>query len=232
MVACMAAVTMNAQCVDWLNPDPAQGWTDFNSEFGGAPVPDADGNCPFNELSTFQVYASEAYAIDNFVVGSEYTFSICNGPDAGSWIPEFTIIAPSGTVDAFGPGDGDGCSITWTASEAGTYLIVINEAGECGGGPNIATNNGYPAITCTGNMGIADNKIKGFEYFTQQNVLKISADKSFSNIDLYNILGQKVLSQKLSNTEENISLSSLNTGVYLAKVNVNGKMASFKIVKR
>ncbi|MCB0639990.1 MAG: T9SS type A sorting domain-containing protein, partial [Phaeodactylibacter sp.] len=65
-----------------------------------------------------------------------------------SWVPEFTIVAPSGTIDAFGPGDGDGCSITWTATEAGEYLVVINEAGECGGGPNTGTSNGYPAITC------------------------------------------------------------------------------------
>ncbi|MCB0641040.1 MAG: T9SS type A sorting domain-containing protein, partial [Phaeodactylibacter sp.] len=67
---------------------------------------------------------------------------------AGSWVPEFTIIAPSGAIEAFGPGDGDGCSITWTATEEGEYLVVINEAGECGGGPNTGTNNGYPAITC------------------------------------------------------------------------------------
>ncbi|MEZ4932093.1 MAG: hypothetical protein R2788_08250 [Saprospiraceae bacterium] len=30
---------------------------------------------------------------------------------------EFTIVAPSGMIDAFGLGDGDGCTISWTASE-------------------------------------------------------------------------------------------------------------------
>ncbi|MCB0580072.1 MAG: hypothetical protein KDD10_12285, partial [Phaeodactylibacter sp.] len=58
----------------------------------------------------------------------------------------------SGAVDAFGPGDGDGCTITWTASEDGTYLIVINEAGQCGGGNNTNTDNGFPALTCLGNV--------------------------------------------------------------------------------
>src|SRR5690606_38644922 len=99
------------------------------------------------------VWAAEAYSVNNFVAGTEYTFSMCNGPGAGSWIPDFTIIAPSGTVDAFGEGDGDGCSITWTASESGTYFIVINEEGFCGGGSNTATDNGYPALTCTGGGG-------------------------------------------------------------------------------
>jgi hypothetical protein len=134
-------------CEDWVNPSPTSGWTDFNSTFGGAPCDDGTG-CPFNEIDAFEVFASEAYSIDNFIMGGTYSFSMCNGPGAGTWVPEFTIIAPSGAIDAFGPGDGDGCTITWTCSEEGTYLIVINEAGECGGGPNTGTGSGYPALTC------------------------------------------------------------------------------------
>ena len=132
-----------AQCTDWLNPSPTTGWTNF----GAAPCDDGSG-CPFNEITAFEVFAAEAYTVTDFQAGGEYAFSICNGPGAGTWVPEFTIIAPSGAVDAFGPGDGDGCTITWTASEDGTYFIVINEAGECGGGSNTGVDNGYPALTC------------------------------------------------------------------------------------
>lgn len=138
-------------CESWLEPSPTTGWNDFNTAFGGAPCDPGTG-CAVNEITTFEVFASEAYAIDNFVAGGSYTFSMCNGPGAGTWVPEFTIIAPSGAIDAFGPGDGDGCSMTWTASEDGTYLIVINEQGQCGGGPNIGTANGFPAVTCDGVM--------------------------------------------------------------------------------
>ncbi|MCB0593166.1 MAG: T9SS type A sorting domain-containing protein [Lewinellaceae bacterium] len=137
-----------AQCTDWLNPTSSTGWTNFNTQFGGAPCDDGTG-CPFNEITGFEVYAAEAYAVDNFQAGGSYAFSICNGAGAGTWVPDFTIIAPSGAVDAFGPGDGDGCTISWTASETGTYLIVINEAGACGGGANTETDNGFPALTCT-----------------------------------------------------------------------------------
>ncbi len=136
---------LSAQCEDWVDPSPTTGWTDFNTAFGGAPCDDGNG-CPFNEIQDFQVWKSEAYSIENFIEGGEYTFSMCNGPGAGSWTPEFTIIAPSGAIDAFGAGDGDGCSITWTASETGTYLIVINEADNCGVAE--AVDNGFPAITC------------------------------------------------------------------------------------
>lgn len=140
--------SLQAQCLDWLAPTPTSGWTDLNTTFGGAPCDDGSG-CPFNEFTDFEVWAAEAYTVDNFVEGGTYAFSICNGPGAGSWVPEFTIIAPSGAVDAFGAGDGDACTITWTASESGTYLIVINEAGQCGGGPNVQEDNGFPALTCT-----------------------------------------------------------------------------------
>ncbi|MEZ5001804.1 MAG: fibronectin type III domain-containing protein [Chitinophagales bacterium] len=139
--------TTEEPCEVWINPTPTTGWVDFNTIYGGAPCDDG-GGCPFNEIDAFEVWASEAYNVENFIAGGEYTFSMCNGPGAGSWVPEFTIIAPSGAIDAFGPGDGDGCSISWTASESGTYLIVINEAGLCGTSTNTATDNGFPALTC------------------------------------------------------------------------------------
>lgn len=84
------------------------------------------------------------------------------------------------------------------------------------------------------NLGTENNQIAGFDYFysSQNNVLTLIADEPFSNIELYNILGQRVMAQELSNTEENLSLSSLNTGIYLANVNVNGKVSTFKIVKK
>lgn len=141
-----------AQCEMWIPPLGGVSYGNFNEDFGGAPCDDGTG-CVFNEITGFQVYAAEAYRADNFVQGGEYVFSICNGPDAGSWVPEFTVIAPSGAVDAFGGGDGDSCTITWIATESGTYTIVINEEGECGGGDNIAANNGYPAMTCLGGAG-------------------------------------------------------------------------------
>lgn len=130
-----------AQCTDWVSPTDSTGWTDFGT------IPCTGESF---EIVAFEVYKSEAYSMEGVIVDGNYTFSMCNGPNAGAWIPEFTIIAPSGAVDAYGAGDGDGCSITWTATEAGTYLIVINEAENCG--VEEAANNGYPMITT--NLGI------------------------------------------------------------------------------
>ncbi len=145
----LAANQLGAQCLTWTSPAPPASYNNFNVTFGGAPC-NAGTGCPFNEITTFEVYASEAYVANNFQAGGIYAFSICNGPSAGTWVPEFTILAPSGAVAAFGPGDGDGCTITWTATESGAYKIVINEAGHCPGGPNTSVGNGHPALTCLG----------------------------------------------------------------------------------
>ncbi len=155
MLLMVAAVTFGAvsavaQCTSWLNPSPTTGWTDFTSTFGGAPC---TANPPTtNEITAFEVFAAEAYQMANIIAGGQYTFSTCNGPGAGTWPIRFTIITPTGTVDAFGINPGSTCAITWTATQSGIYLIVVNQSGQsnCGGGPNTAVNNGFPAITYLG----------------------------------------------------------------------------------
>jgi hypothetical protein len=143
IILCCFSTNSNAQCLDWVSPTDSTGWSDFD------PAPCTGES---QEITAFEVYKSEAYQFLEVVSGGSYTFSHCNGPGAGTWTPEYTIIAPSGTVDAFGAGDGDGCSITWTASESGTYLVVINEMDNCGTAE--AVDNGYPMITTNSGGGV------------------------------------------------------------------------------
>ncbi len=134
-VALLGAFSAQAQCEEWVYPSPTTAWGDL-----------AYIGCEgwSIEIDEFEVYASEAYSLNGIEAGYEIKFSNCNGPGAGSWQNEYTIIAPSGAVDAFGASDGDGCSITWTASESGVYTIVISEAGNCG--VDNAIGNGYPSV--------------------------------------------------------------------------------------
>lgn len=130
-VFCMATYTLSGQCTEFENGP-------YNN-LGSAP-------CTGEYIeSEFEVYASEAYIVLGIAVGGEYSFSVCNGTGVGSWVNEFTIIAPSGAIDNFGEGDGDGCTITWIATEPGDYTIIINEADSCGISNMI--DNGLPRIT-------------------------------------------------------------------------------------
>ena len=124
---------------------------DFNSQFDGAPVPDEDGECPVNQITGFEAWASESYIIENFIEGVEYTFSICEGPGAGSWEPELSVLTTDGEL-LFQVQD---CEITWVSPGSGDYIIGIQEAGFCGTeSPNLQTNNGFPTLTCTGESAI------------------------------------------------------------------------------
>jgi len=137
-------VVVDDACLEWQIPTDSTGYTSFN-ESGGAPCDDGSG-CPTVAATQVEVTPGTAFEVDSFQVDGVYTFTICQGPNAGSWVPDFTIITPSGAVDAFGLGDG--CSITWTASESGTYTILINEAGNCGNTEGNSTSNGIAALTC------------------------------------------------------------------------------------
>jgi hypothetical protein len=145
----LVGTTANAQCTVWVEPTPTTAWTDFNA-MGGAPCDPGTG-CPVNEITAFEIFADEAYQMMNINVGGTYTFSACNGVGGTAWPISFTIITPGGEVDAHGLDEGSICALTWTATESGTYTIVVSEAGvACGESTNQATNNGNPAITCSG----------------------------------------------------------------------------------
>lgn len=143
----------------------ADTWVDLNNN-GAAPCNDGNGCTPTDAgFTTFGIYGSETYLLDNVQAGYDYVFDMCSGVGAGSWIPEIAIVAPDGTtVDAWN-GEAatgssitflDNCSIGWTATQSGTYSIIINELGTAAGdAPNqvdcntsYAVDNGNPTVEC------------------------------------------------------------------------------------
>ncbi len=102
----------------------------------------------------WQVWSSEGYTIGGVVAGTTYTIDICTGSEAGSWEPELAAQTPTGAYD----GIVQNCSLTFTASESGTYLILINEVGaDC----NISneTPNGFISIQCVGATEICEEAL-------------------------------------------------------------------------
>lgn len=231
-------------CTTWVNPTASTGWTDFNTAFGGAPVA-ADGVCPVNEITDFEVFADEAYAMDNVVEGQGYTFSACNGAGgAGSggaaWPLYFTVINPDGVVDAFGIDGGSNCAITWVASASGTYLIVVSEAEACGTSTNNATANGFPAITCITNTGIGQVAAVGgaFRIFPNPTNGLFSVDlqgvKVGANdrMEVLDISGRRVMSEQIRNGEvlKQIDLTAQPAGSYFVNIHQSDRVLREKLV--
>ncbi len=80
-------------------------------------------------------------------------------------------------------------------------------------------------------LGVKENSISNFKIHPNpaKNVLNVTSDNfETKNVEIYNVLGAKVLTTKVTNAP--INVASLTTGVYVVKVTENGKTATRKIV--
>ncbi len=81
-------------------------------------------------------------------------------------------------------------------------------------------------------LSIADASFNDFNYYVNNSQLNLTASTALENVKLFNLLGQEVVSQKLSNSNETVNIASLDTGIYVAKVSIDGSTKSFKIIKK
>ncbi|MCK7590311.1 T9SS type A sorting domain-containing protein [Subsaxibacter sp. CAU 1640] len=70
-------------------------------------------------------------------------------------------------------------------------------------------------------------------YNTDTDVLTLkSSNLSFNNIEVYNLLGQSVMIRELSQTIEDVNLSSLQDGIYVANILIDGQFQTIKFLKQ
>lgn len=82
-------------------------------------------------------------------------------------------------------------------------------------------------------LGTNDVTFQGFRHYVDaSSQLQLKSNSNMENINLFNVLGQQVLSQKLNNTTETVNLSGFTSGLYIATVTIEGQTKSFKILKR
>ncbi|SDI37910.1 T9SS-dependent choice-of-anchor J family protein [Winogradskyella thalassocola] len=75
------------------------------------------------------------------------------------------------------------------------------------------------------------NTFKHFYNKNSQSLIIESSNLAMTSVEIYSLLGQNIISKSLSNTTETIDVSSLSTGVYLAKVSINGNTETIKFAK-
>jgi Secretion system C-terminal sorting domain len=63
-------------------------------------------------------------------------------------------------------------------------------------------------------------------------ILNIEYTSDLSNVSVYNLLGQQVLTKKVTTTSTQIDLSSLNAGTYLVKVEAGSVSKTLKVFKK
>ncbi len=109
---------------------------------------------------------------------------------------------------------------------------------------NLSKVTGYGFLTTGKTVGYVDNvqaatnllstpKVEQnrFSHFVSQNQLNINSPSTMNEIEIYNITGQKVISQNLNSTDGKVEISGLSSGIYLAKLKFEGATKSFKFVR-
>ena len=64
-----------------------------------------------------------------------------------------------------------------------------------------------------------------------KDVLNLSYNQEISNVEVYNLLGQKVISNKMNATSAQIDMSNLSKGAYLVKVLSKDQVKTIKVMK-
>lgn len=91
------------------------------------------------------------------------------------------------------------------------------------------------SLTSSSSLSVEDFNKENFTYYYSQDRKTLSlksANKPISAVTIYNLLGQTVINRTLSNTKEDINLSTVVDGVYIAQVEIDGTTKAIKFLKQ
>ncbi len=83
-----------------------------------------------------------------------------------------------------------------------------------------------------GNLAVTNLDSDKFMYYNTNEALVLSSENTIDVASIYDITGKKVFTKNLNTTNANLSIANLQTGVYIAQVQVEGKTKTFKFVKK
>lgn len=142
---------------------------------------------------------------------------IYNGADAS--FPEFND--GEGFTGTDSPG-----TITSTAADGSLTFKFFSDQGVTASGWNAA-------ISCQQSLGIQANEYLDFSYYPNptQNTVTLKSNTNITEIEVFNIEGRKLFSQKLETLESSVDLAAFASGTYFFKVKFTDFEKNFKILK-
>lgn len=159
--------------------------------------------------------------------------------------------ATTAVIDQFGTSNVDGTGLPWEYLDSwakrnngtGPDGSTFNEANWTYGG--VASLDGlgtcqtaaaFSTVVPFGqySLSVAKNDINGLSIYpnpvTNGNLYITTADNGVKSVEIFDVLGKKVLGTTV--TEEAVNVSALNSGVYVVKITEAGKTATRKLVIR
>lgn len=179
-----------------------------------------------NVWYTVQVPASGNITIETQTSGTGVTDSV---------VSAFTGVC--GQLTAIGCDDDGGPAgannlmsiLSLTGQTPGSTLYV--SVWRFGGGTGV---NGTFAISAY-DASLANDSFDNanFAYYPNpvKDYLNLSYNQEISNVEIYNLLGQKLSSNKINANTAQVDMSNLSKGAYIVKVTADGQMKTIKIIK-
>jgi hypothetical protein len=261
LAALFAGFAMNAQTIffsDDFNDEDVSDWTLYDEDGDGNywadlfVVTDTDGN-PVTPVSIIsRSWQTVPLTPDNWIVSPAIDLTTATGDVQLSW--KVQAAAATWDLENYSVYVGTSSDIADLESATVSFNEIYDDPDNLGtqyertldvsslAGETIyvafrhhdVTDMDYLSIddvTVSGVLAVGTNEFKGFKYFVANGQLNLSATTAMERVAIYNMLGQEVVSQKLANTNETVTISGLQSGVYIATVSIEGASKTFRIVK-
>jgi hypothetical protein len=173
--------------------------------------------CPdVTGIAVTEISNTNAKVSWNAASGSEWevVYGEATITDPGSLVPITTVTSPT---------------ITLTGLEIKTaYNVWVRSVCDAGKGDWIL------ATFTTTTLSSDEFTMSGLKYYPNpvDNVFNLSYTKDISKVEVYNLLGQQILSSTVNANTASINMSALSAGTYLVKVTSGDAVKAIKVIKR
>ena len=89
-------------------------------------------------------------------------------------------------------------------------------------------------VEAASTLGINPNETEEFTYFPNPvtSQLTLKGQSNLNKVSIYNVVGQEVLTMEPNNVEAVMDLSSLTSGAYFVKVEINNQIETIRVIKQ
>lgn len=119
-------------------------------------------------------------------------------------------------------------TITFTPAVSGTYVFGFNAYSDTDQNGLFVDNIVIEEFL--GTVDFNNNKFTVYPNPVKDN-LNIRYNENISNVSVFNMLGQQVITKNINATEGKVDMSILASGTYLVKVNSGDKVETIKVIK-
>lgn len=208
-------------CAVWSFTTQAAPGYCLNSSYGQWPsaayTPSTCDGVTENVICT-DGYASE-YSVVNVTAGETYQFKSSNATDF------ITLSADNGvTPAAYGT-----TPVTWTSTVTGPVRFYTHVDDQC----TASSADRTRSVLCGPSLGTSAETVNGFQLYPNpvENTLTLKSVSTIDKVQVYNMLGQVVLSKNPAATDAQVDMTNLPTGSYIVRVHSGNQVGSYNIIK-